>query len=92
MSRGHRRDAETERLRSALAAAGGGAGGGVFLTGEAGIGKPRLASELAAEARARGMNVLAGRAVPTRSSIPYRPLTEVCCRRCATVRCRKARA
>ncbi len=71
------RDAETERLRSALAAAGGGAGGVVFLTGEAGIGKSRLASELAAEARARGMNVLAGRAVPTGSSIPYRPLTEV---------------
>ena len=70
------RDAETARLRSALAAAQGGAGGVMFLTGEAGIGKSRLASELAAEARARGATVLAGRAVPTSASIPYRPLTE----------------
>ena len=70
------RDAETARLRSALAAAQSGAGGMMFLTGEAGIGKSRLASELAAEARACGATVLAGRAVPTSASIPYRPLTE----------------
>jgi predicted ATPase len=70
------RDAETARLRSALAAAQGGAGGVMFLTGEAGIGKSRLVSELAAEARACGATVLAGRAVPTGASIPYRPLTE----------------
>jgi DNA-binding CsgD family transcriptional regulator len=70
------RDGETSRLRSALAAACGGAGRVVFLTGEAGIGKSRLARELAAEARARGATVLAGRAVPTSASIPYRPLTE----------------
>ena len=70
------RDAETARLWSALAAAQGGAGGVMFLTGEAGIGKSRLASELAAEARACGATVLAGRAVPTSASIPYRPLTE----------------
>jgi DNA-binding CsgD family transcriptional regulator len=70
------RDAETARLRSALAAAQGGGGGVMFLTGEAGIGKSRLAGELAAEARARGATVLAGRAVPTSASIPYRPLTE----------------
>ena len=70
------RDAETARLRSALAAAQDGAGGVMFLTGEAGIGKSRLASELAAEARARGATVLAGRAVPASASIPYRPLTE----------------
>ena len=70
------RDAESGRLRSALAAAQSGMGGMVFLTGEAGIGKSRLAGELAAEARARGAMVLAGRAVPTSVSIPYRPLTE----------------
>ena len=70
------RDAESGRLRSALGAAYSGMGGMVFLTGEAGIGKSRLASELAAEARARGAMVLAGRAVPTGVSIPYRPLTE----------------
>ena len=70
------RDAESGRLRSALGAAQSGTGGMVFLTGEAGIGKSRLASELAAEARARGAAVLAGRAVPAGASIPYRPLTE----------------
>ncbi len=70
------RDAESGRLRSALGAARSGMGGMVFVTGEAGIGKSRLASELAAEARAREAVVLAGRAVPTGVSIPYRPLTE----------------
>ena len=70
------RDGETARLWSAFAAAQGGAGGVMFLTGEAGIGKSRLASELAAEARACGAAVLVGRAVPTGGSIPYRPLTE----------------
>ena len=63
-------------MRSALAAAGGGIGGIVFLTGEAGIGKSRLASELAAAARADGFTVLTGRAVPSDSTSPYRPLTE----------------
>jgi predicted ATPase len=70
------RDAEVRRLRSALAAAREGAGGVAFLTGEAGIGKSRLASELAAEARACGATVLIGRAVPGGASIPYRPVTE----------------
>ena len=45
------RGAEADALRSALTAAGDGAGGVVFLTGEPGIGKSRLASELAAAAR-----------------------------------------
>ncbi len=70
------RDAEAGRLRSALAAAVHGAGRAVFITGEAGIGKSRLASELAAEARAHMAGVLVGRAVPTGTSSPYRPLTE----------------
>jgi DNA-binding CsgD family transcriptional regulator/tetratricopeptide (TPR) repeat protein len=70
------RETESRQLRSALGAAQDGMGRMVFLTGEAGIGKSRLAGELAAEARARGAMVLAGRAVPTSVSIPYRPLTE----------------
>jgi DNA-binding CsgD family transcriptional regulator/tetratricopeptide (TPR) repeat protein len=70
------RGAEAGALRSALAAAGDGAGAVVFLTGEAGIGKSRLARELAAEARARAVRVLAGRAVPASAASPYRPLTE----------------
>ena len=70
------REAESGALRSALAAAGDGAGGVVFLAGEAGIGKSRLAAELAADARARGVRVLTGRAVPASAASPYRPLTE----------------
>ena len=70
------RGAETGALRSALAAAGDGTGGVVFLAGEAGIGKSRLAAELAADARARGARVLTGRAVPASIASPYRPLTE----------------
>ena len=70
------REAESGALGSALAAAGDGAGAVVFLAGEAGIGKSRLAAELAAEARARGVRVLTGRAVPASIASPYRPLTE----------------
>ena len=70
------RGAETDALRTALDVAAGGSGGVTFLVGEAGIGKSRLAAELAAEARARGAVVLAGRAVPASSASPYRPLTE----------------
>jgi predicted ATPase len=70
------RGAETGALRSALASAEGGTGAVVFLTGEAGIGKSRLASELAAAAGAGGVTVLSGRAVPSDISSAYRPLTE----------------
>ena len=44
------RTAELAALEAALAAAAGGRRGGVFLTGEPGIGKTRLAAELAARA------------------------------------------
>ena len=64
------RDAEAGALRSALEAASRGAGAVVFLTGEAGIGKSRLAAELSAEARAAGVRVLTGRAVPGGAASP----------------------
>ena len=58
------RDEEAGRLRAALAAAGSGHGGAVFLAGEAGIGKSRLVREAARAAGERGLTVLAGRARP----------------------------
>jgi DNA-binding CsgD family transcriptional regulator len=70
------RGAETDALLTALGTAEGGSGSVMFLVGEAGIGKSRLAAELAAEARARGAAVLTGRAVPAGGASPYRPLTE----------------
>ena len=70
------REAETALLQAALAAASGGAGGLVFLTGEPGIGKSRLAREVADQARAHAATVLVGRAVPASVTVPYRPLTE----------------
>src|SRR5580693_6226979 len=70
------RQAELGALDDALVAALAGAGRMVFVTGEPGIGKSRLARELAGRARAAGATVISGRAVPSGSSTPYRPLTE----------------
>ena len=70
------REAELSALDDALAAALGGAGRLMFVTGEPGIGKSRLARELAGRARDLGAEVLTGRATPSGSSTPYRPLTE----------------
>ena len=70
------REAEFGTLRSALSAAQSGSGAVVFLVGEAGIGKSRLATALTAEASAAGALLLTGRAVPASTSAPYRPLTE----------------
>jgi len=55
------RDAERARLRAALDSALGGQGQLVLVAGEAGIGKTRVAEELAADARAREVRVVWGR-------------------------------
>ncbi len=55
------RVAEMQVLREAADRAASGQGGVVFLYGEAGIGKTRLARELGAYARSKGMQVLSGR-------------------------------
>ena len=70
------REAETARCGPRSPRPGTARAGVMFLAGEAGIGKSRLAAELAAEARARGLRVLTGRAVPASAASPYRPLTE----------------
>ncbi len=73
------RDQELRAIDNALAAVQEGRGRALFLLGEAGIGKSRLADEAAAAAEARGMAVLRGRAVQAASPVPYRPLAEALC-------------
>ena len=71
------RDHELAALRDAVRAATDGRGSVVFLVGEAGIGKSRLAQVTAGDAEQRGLRVLRGRAVPTATPVAYRPLAEV---------------
>ncbi|MEU3259655.1 AAA family ATPase [Streptomyces albidoflavus] len=70
------RDSETALLERALGAAGRSSGRAVFLVGEAGIGKSRLAGRCAFDAYAREVPVLRGRATSTGLVVPYRPLME----------------
>ncbi|MDQ4032054.1 MAG: DUF2791 family P-loop domain-containing protein [Actinomycetota bacterium] len=73
------RDGELAALDEALATAANGRGGVVFLLGEAGIGKSRLAQVMASDAERRGLALLRGRAVRTITPVPYRPLAEALC-------------
>ena len=73
------RDHELATLHAQLDSACEGHGRTVFLVGEAGIGKSRLAQVAAAEAEARGLAVLRGRAVPSATPVAYRPLSEALC-------------
>ncbi|MDY0813896.1 helix-turn-helix transcriptional regulator [Kitasatospora purpeofusca] len=70
------RAAELAMLGGALAAARQRAGGAVFLLGEAGIGKSRLAGECAYHAYGLGLPVLRGRGSSTGTVTPFRPLIE----------------
>jgi DNA-binding CsgD family transcriptional regulator len=70
------RDTELAILEGALAAARDGCGGSVFLVGDAGIGKSRLAAEAVSRAIAAGMVVLRGRSSTLGPMVPFRPLTE----------------
>jgi DNA-binding CsgD family transcriptional regulator len=70
------RSAELQALVSAVDAAAEGRGGAVFGTGEPGIGKSRLAREVAAEARSRNFLVLHGRASESTVPVPFRPIAE----------------
>nr|SBO92584.1 regulatory protein, LuxR:Response regulator receiver [Nonomuraea gerenzanensis] len=59
-----------------LSAAGEGVAGVALVGGDAGIGKTRLITELAAEARERGFNVLVGQCAELGDALPYLPLAD----------------
>jgi hypothetical protein len=70
------RDRELGVLSGLVAAAREGSGAGVFVSGEAGIGKSCLMRAAVRTAREEGVLSLVGRAVPASSPAPFRPLTE----------------
>ena len=70
------RGPELRALTTALDEAAAGRGSAVFVTGDAGVGKSRLAREVAAVASDRGFLVLSGRAADSALPVPYRPVSE----------------
>jgi predicted ATPase len=71
------RGRELGQLGRALDAARAGSGVAVLVAGEAGIGKTRLASELARRARDAGFEVLLGRSIDlVGTELPYQPFVE----------------
>jgi len=71
------RQSELGELEHALAAARDGHGAAILITGEAGIGKTRLVSELAARAREAACEVLIGRSIDlVGAELPYQPFVE----------------
>lgn len=70
------RDSQLLEIKQALTEARDGRGGVVFLVGEAGIGKSRLAAEAVGMAFTAGMRALRGRSSTTGPTVPFRPLTE----------------
>lgn len=70
------RSAEIEQIDRVLSRARRSRGSAVFLTGERGVGKSRLAGVAAAHAADLGMRVLRGRGSTIGPAVPFRPLTE----------------
>jgi tetratricopeptide (TPR) repeat protein len=71
------RAAELAKLAHGLEAAQAGSGATVLVAGEAGIGKTRLASEIAERARDAGVEVLLGRSIDlVGTELPYQPFAE----------------
>jgi tetratricopeptide (TPR) repeat protein len=71
------RGAELAELRAGLEGAIAGRGRLLLLAGEPGIGKSRLAEELAGEAAARGALVLVGHCYEMEGATPYMPFVEI---------------
>jgi tetratricopeptide (TPR) repeat protein/tRNA A-37 threonylcarbamoyl transferase component Bud32 len=67
------RKAELESFERRLRDAISGKGHSVFLTGESGVGKTRLAEAVMACGRELGMGVLAGRCLPQGGGLPFHP-------------------
>lgn len=65
------RGADLALLSRSLDEAAKGSGHTVFIVGEGGIGKTRLATALAARAEKKGWTVVAGRAYPVETGVPY---------------------
>jgi predicted ATPase len=70
------RNADLELLTGLLATAAGGQSAVALISGDGGIGKTRLAGELAATARGSGFTVLSGRCAELAGAIPYLPLAD----------------
>jgi DNA-binding CsgD family transcriptional regulator/tetratricopeptide (TPR) repeat protein len=71
------RAGELGELERALDATRAGTGAAVLVAGEAGIGKTRLASELARRARGAGFEVLLGRSIDlVGTELPYQPFAQ----------------
>ena len=71
------RDAERAELRRCLDQAARGQGALVMVGGEPGVGKTRLAEELAGEARQRGLLALTGHCYEMEGAPPYIPFVEI---------------
>src|SRR5258708_31217561 len=70
------REAELSHLLSVLDSAAAGRPVVTLISGDAGVGKTRLVTELAARARDRGFTVLSGRCAELGDAVPYLPLAD----------------
>jgi DNA-binding NarL/FixJ family response regulator len=70
------RDRELARLLGLLDSVAAGEAAVALVSGDAGVGKTRLVTELTRRARERGFTVLAGRCAELGDSVPYLPLAD----------------
>jgi DNA-binding NarL/FixJ family response regulator len=70
------RSAELGQMRELLAEAESGQPVVILVSGDAGVGKTRLLSELSVEAAGRGFTVLSGRCAELADTVPYLPLAD----------------